>query len=86
MDYCKDSNRICPIPQRWNELFKLLRDKKPKEPSAPLILAAWWETSAIDKQIRFFQHLEWADKKGQLDEISAFIYSLAENEWHHLGD
>lgn len=85
-DYCRANNRICPMPQRWNELFNLLRKKKPKKPYLPLILAAWWEASAIDKQTRFFQHLEWAEKNDQIDEISAFIHGLPEKDWFHIGD
>lgn len=85
-EYSRLNNRICPMPQRWNELFNLLRNKKPKEPSLPLILAAWWETSALDKQIRFFQHLEWAEKNEQIDEISTFILGLPESDWFHIGD
>jgi hypothetical protein len=46
-EYCKTNNRICPMPMRWNELFNLLRNKKLKEPSLPLILDTWWEASAM---------------------------------------
>lgn len=85
-EYSKLNNRICPIPKRWNDLFKLLKNKTAKEPSLPLILAAWWETGAIFKQLRFFEHLDWADKQNQLDEISKYIYGLSEEEWFHNGD
>jgi len=85
-EYSRLNNRICPMPLRWNELFNLLRNKKPKEPAVPLILAAWWEVSAMDKQARFIQHLEWAEKNDQIDEISDFIYGLPEADWFHIGD
>ncbi len=85
-EYCKANKRVCPVPVRWNDLFNLLKDKKPKEPSPPLILAVWWEVGAIFKQMRFFEHLEWAEKQNQIDEISKYIYSLSEDEWFHFGD
>jgi len=72
-DYSRINYRICPMPQNWNELFNLLRYKKPKEPSVPLILAAWWEVTAQDKQNRFFEHLEWTGKQGQINEMSDYI-------------
>jgi hypothetical protein len=56
------------------------------EPPAPLILAAWWETSDLIKQLRLVDHIKWADKQGQLDEISTFIRDLKEDEWFHPDD
>lgn len=85
-EYCKANKRVCPVPLRWNDLFNLLKNKKPKEPSPPLILAVWWEAGAISKQMRFFEHLDWAEKQNQLEEISSFIYGLSEEEWFHFGD
>lgn len=49
--YCTANNRICPMPQRWNELFEKLRDRKRVgnglQLAAPLILAAWSDTPAL---------------------------------------
>lgn len=63
----------------------MLKNKKRKEPSPPLILAAWYEP-AIFKILRFKEHLEWANKQGQLEEISNYLKSLKEENWYHLGD
>lgn len=89
--YCTSNNRICPIPQKWNELFDMLHNKKQKssgvwEPPLPLILAAWYDTPALSKQLRLKEHLEWAQKEKQLDDLSNFLYSLKEEEWFHLGE
>lgn len=73
------------MPMRWNELYNLLSNKKPKEPSLPLILAAW-DSGALFKQLRFFEHLEWAEKQNQLEEISDFLHGLNEKDWFHIGD
>ncbi|MCC6864561.1 MAG: hypothetical protein IT280_00210 [Ignavibacteria bacterium] len=90
LEYVKANNRICPIPTEWNKLYQLLKNTKRKgggwEPALPLILAAWWETSEIQKVLRFIDHIEWAESNGQLEEISKFLFELKEEEWHHLGE
>lgn len=85
IDYCKENNRICPMPDYWNELWKRLKNKKRKEPAVPLILGAWNEPALL-KQLRFFEHLEWAKEQGQLEEISDYVKSLKEENWYHLGE
>ncbi len=57
LEYCQQYNRVCPMPQKWSELYNLLNNKKQKpsggwEPSLPLILAAWYDTPALMKIIR----------------------------------
>lgn len=90
LEYCQENNRICPQPTKWKELYELLKNKKQKssggwEPSLPLILAAWYEPHLL-KIIRFREHIEWAEKQGQLEEISSFLKSLKEDEWFHTND
>lgn len=84
------NDRVCPQPEKWNELYQLLPNKKRKgngwEPSVPLILAAWWDTPAMSKMLRLREHIEWASKEGCLDEIYNFLSELKEEDWHHIGD
>jgi hypothetical protein len=51
LEYVGSNNRVCPQPQKWDELWKLLPDRKRVgggwDPPLPLILAAWWHTSAL---------------------------------------
>jgi len=88
--YCTENGRICPQPQRWNELYQLLPNKKRVEngwePSVPLILAAWWDTPHLSKMIRLVEHLEWAEKTGCLEQIGKFLRNLSEKEWYHGND
>lgn len=89
--YSIANNRICPNPDKWNDLFQMLKNKKQKnsggwEPSLPLILAAWYDTPALSKQLRFQEHIKWAFDNQQSDEVINFIKSLKEEEWFHLGD
>lgn len=88
-DYCTANSRA--IPRDWNKLYGMLRNKcqKPSggwEPALPLILAAWDVTMPIEKQLRFKDHIQWAQENGQLEEISAYLRSLAEEEWYHFGE
>ncbi len=84
------NNRVCPQPQRWQELYKVLPDKKRKgggwEPAVPLILAAWWDTPALPKMMRLREHIEWASTHGCLDTVHKYLVELPETEWHHVGD
>ena len=83
--FCKVEGKICPQPQRWNELWEMLPDKKRVGsgwfPSAPLILAAWWDTSNEMKQERLMEHLHYAEKKGALNKIGSFLRNLPEEDW-----
>ena len=84
------NDRICPKPDKWNRLYRMLpkgrsSDGK-REPALPLILAAWWGTSGLQKMQRFREHIEWADAHGCLKKVGAFLRSLPEEEWHHGND
>jgi len=52
----------------------------------PLILAAWHESTEVEKKLRLTAHIEWAEEWGALETVEAFLYSLEENQWFHLGD
>jgi hypothetical protein len=84
------NNRVCPQPQKWNELYGLLSNKRRKgdgwEPSLPLILAAWWDSPAMSKICRLREHIEWAFEQGCLDVVYKFLINLKEEEWHHIGE
>ena len=85
----KENNRVCSLPQKWNQLYDMLPNKSRKgngcEPSLPLILAAW-DTPAISKMARLQEHIEWAAKQGVLEEVHNYLAALGEEEWHHIGE
>ena len=79
------------MPQQWNHLFGMLKNKKQIsaggwEPALPLILAAWHDSTPIEKQLRFKEHLEWAKRQEQLEEIGLFLRSIPETQWCHFGE
>lgn len=90
-EYCSSNSRLCPKPDKWSELYNLLKNKKQKpsggwEPSLPLILGAWQNTMPIEKHLRFKEHIEWAAKNNQLNEIGNYLRKLDESEWIHFGE
>lgn len=86
MVYAKESGRICPLPQAWNQLFNLLPDKRRVgngwEPPLPLILAAWDHSSDLEKRERFLLHIRWAADHGALDRVNQFIRAIPPSGWH----
>ena len=87
--YCTQKQRV--VPRDWNKLYKMLVNRRQRpsggwEPALPLILGAWHETDADQKQQRFREHLEWAESQGQLGKIGAYLRSLQEAEWAHLSE
>jgi hypothetical protein len=86
LHWARASKRVCPVPQKWNELWKLLPQRRRVgvgwEPPLPLILAAWWHTSDDEKRNQFFFHIRWAADHGALETVSAFLNSLEPEHWH----
>ena len=87
--YCTQKQKV--IPRDWNKLYKMLVNKRQLpsggwEPALPLILAAWHETDAHQKQQRFREHLEWAHDQGQLLEVDQYLRSLDELDWFHIDE
>ena len=90
IEYCRDKNRVCPMPQQWSKLWKMLpnrrRDDDGWQPPSPLILAAWHVTPNMMKMLRLVEHIQWAEKHGALESAATFLHKLNEEDWHHLGD
>lgn len=88
--YCRECDRVCPVPTRWNELWQMLPDKVQVgsgwNPPLPLILGAWHYASNLEKMLRLADHIAWAQEHGVLGKISDFLRALPEGEWHHLKD
>lgn len=82
--------RVCPLPQAWSRLYDLLPGKRRVgggwEPALPLILAAWQDSTAMAKCIRFREHIEWAASHGALDPMHQFLATLPEDQWLHRDD
>ena len=90
IELCEVNSRICPKPQFWDKLWKLLKNKKQVgmgwNPPLPLILAAWHNTTELQKKERLFEHIKWAEKQNQIEEIYDYLVSLNENQWYHKNE
>ena len=88
LEYCSDNWRVCPLPLKWDTLWKLLPNRQRHgtgwEPALPLILAAWYEASDTQKALRLREHLEWAENNGALDTVDRFLRDLPTSDWHYL--
>jgi hypothetical protein len=87
--FCTQNNRV--IPKDWNKFYNMLKNRRQNtkggwEPSLPLILAAWDITNAVEKQIRFKEHISWAFENNQLDEIGQYLRNLKEEHWFHFNE
>jgi hypothetical protein len=88
--YVTEKGRICPQPQRWNELWELLPNRRQNpnggwNPPLPLILGAWHYTTGLDKILHLREHIEYAYQNGVFDEIDRFLRRLSESDWHKAG-
>lgn len=88
---CRQNGRVCPMPDRWNDMFKLLKvdgiDPFDREDLlVPLILAAWHYSSDDSKAGRLEEHVRWADQHAILDRIAPYLSGLEEEQWYHRGD
>ncbi len=88
--FVKSDKRVCPQPDKWDELWKMLPDRKRKPtggwgPPLPLILAAWWHTNDTEKRIRLDEHIQYANKNGAIKEVSIYLHSLGSDDWVYEG-
>ena len=72
-EYCTANERV--IPKDWNLVYQMLNNKKQNvdggwTPSLPLILGAWHITTPIEKQLRFQEHIKWAEENNQIEEVT----------------
>jgi hypothetical protein len=40
----------------------------------------------IEKQLRFKEHIQWAQDNQQIAEIGLYLRSLPEEQWYHFGE
>jgi hypothetical protein len=82
--YCRENNRVCPLPEAWHRLWEMLPDRRQSgaawEPAFPLILAEWHDAPAMLKMVRLAEHIQWAEKHNALPEVAAFLRGLREDK------
>ena len=78
-----EDNYFCPLPIKWNEVYESLLQvwritglPESDKPPVPLILAAWHETTGLQKLLRWKETIDWARKH----DCSHLIPELKDNE------
>lgn len=83
--YVAAQGRVCPMPRRWDELWQMLPERRQIggvwKPLPPLILAAWWYSTAADKRQRLVLHLRHAAGHGTLKAAEQLLLSLSQEDW-----
>lgn len=87
--YCQMNGRA--IPRDWHSFYRKLllkRSDEPRggEPPLPLILAAWHETTPLQKHLRFREQVEWARDQGQIERVGRYLRSYDESDWLHFNE
>jgi hypothetical protein len=81
------NNRVCPKAKEWQKLYMILPAKRKTErgwePQLPPTGSAWSDSTALDKFMCLRDHLVWAEQKGALDAVYAFLRALPEDSWFH---
>jgi hypothetical protein len=89
LSYCTSNGRVCPLPRKWDRLWKMLPNTRRVgagwEPSLPLILAAWDSPDDM-KSDRLKTHIEWAHQQQALERVDEYLRSVLEEDWLHKGE
>lgn len=90
LQYVRENGRICPKPPIWSDLWNMLPGRRRVGsgwyPPAPLILAAWYETSDDEKVERLAFHIRYAYENAAIAEVNNFLRNLGEESWVHKGE
>lgn len=86
----RKNNRVCPRPQRWEQFSAMLPPRKTLRgqalPPVPATGAAWSVTPPLTKRLCFREQIEWAERAGLLEAVMAFMQTMREDEWLHMGE
>lgn len=83
INYVSSQNRVCPTPQKWSAIFKIIRDELPPNKLNPLILAAWHDASNAEKLERLIEQIEFAYSLNneKTEKFAQAIYALSDSDW-----
>ncbi len=85
--YVQSDSRVCPLPIFWSRLWEILPGRMRVgagwNPPAPLILAAWGETTSEEKRERLIKHVRYAAEHDALNEVEKYLRGLTPDQWHY---
>jgi hypothetical protein len=87
IEFSRAERRVCPRPEKWAELFKIISPSlSDSKVPPPLILASWWHTLEVEKRERLALHIRYAEETGKLAQVATFLTSLSDDEWTLEGE
>ena len=77
--------RVCPMPTRWLEFYRVLQDNAQGAalPAPPLSGSAWAGTPPSAKRQCFVEQLEWTVKNDCVAPAFHFLEALPKNDWYY---
>jgi hypothetical protein len=87
MTVARHNNRVCPRQGPWTTLYEALDGPRFQDLQPPPVQASIWpKLSALEKRVRFREHVRWAARHGRLKQVALFIRALTEADWLHMGE
>jgi hypothetical protein len=83
MALIRKENRVCPLPTRWLEFYRVLQDhaRGAALPGMPLTGSAWAATPTSAKRMCFREQVEWAVDHGCITPAYEFLKSMPASDW-----
>ena len=81
----RKDGRVCPLPTRWLEFYRVLQDAAPGAPlpPPPVTGSAWASTPPNAKRACFAEQAAWAVQHGAVQPAFDFLSSLPRTDWYH---
>lgn len=81
----KRDGRVCPLPTRWLEFYRVLQDNAAgaQLPAPPLTGSAWASTPAAAKRMCFREQAEWAVAHNCVAAAFHFLDKLPKTDWYY---
>ena len=81
----RKEGRVCPLPTRWLEFYRVLQDARPgvTPPSPPLTGSAWAATPSNAKRACFAEQAKWAVDNDCIPQAYDFLAGLPKSEWFY---
>ena len=79
----RKDGRVCPLPTRWLEFYRVLQVAAGNRPlpAPPLTGSAWAATPTSAKRMCMREQAEWAVQNGCVGEAYRFLEQLPKGDW-----
>lgn len=80
----RKNNRVCPLPTRWLEFYRLLESMAGGSPlpPAPLVGSAWAASAPLAKRNCLREQVDWAEAHKGLNAAHEFLSGLSDADWY----